>query len=141
MKRTTTLIAEDEPLASEGLAGWVREMPELELVGIRADAATEGARLGYWLGRPFWGRGLATEAAEAMVHAYFAYAGGSVLSADARAENPASRRVLEKVGFVRTGTATDYVPVRGCDLTSDRFRLDRAAWSARFGVSGCDRAA
>ena len=37
MKRTTTLIAEDEPLASEGLAGWVREMPELELVGICAD--------------------------------------------------------------------------------------------------------
>ena len=37
MKRTTTLIAEDEPLASEGLAGWVREIPELELVGIRAD--------------------------------------------------------------------------------------------------------
>jgi len=37
MKRTTTLIAEDEPLASEGLAGWVREMPELELVGVRAD--------------------------------------------------------------------------------------------------------
>ncbi|MCJ2008958.1 GNAT family N-acetyltransferase [Methylobacterium sp. J-092] len=131
--------------AGEGLAMAVslRSDPDglVGFVGIRADAATEGARLGYWLGRPFWGRGLATEAAEAMVHAYFAYAGGSVLSADARVENPASRRVLEKVGFVRTGTATDYVPVRGCDLTSDRFRLDRAAWSARFGVSGCDRAA
>jgi len=37
MKRTTTLIAEDEPLASEGLADWVRQLPELELVGIRAD--------------------------------------------------------------------------------------------------------
>jgi two-component system LytT family response regulator len=37
MKRTTTLIAEDEPLASEGLAEWVRELPELELVGVRAD--------------------------------------------------------------------------------------------------------
>ena len=37
MKRTTTLIAEDEPLASEGLTEWVRELPELELVGVRAD--------------------------------------------------------------------------------------------------------
>src|SRR5687768_2456190 len=37
MKRYTILIAEDEPLASEGLAGWVRELPELELIGIRAD--------------------------------------------------------------------------------------------------------
>jgi len=37
MKRYTTLIAEDEPLASEGLAAWVRQLPELELIGIRAD--------------------------------------------------------------------------------------------------------
>src|SRR5688572_22555624 len=37
MKRYTILIAEDEPLASEGLAAWVRELPDLELIGIRAD--------------------------------------------------------------------------------------------------------
>ncbi len=44
MKRTTTLIAEDEPLASEGLADWVRQLPELELVGVRADGARHPAR-------------------------------------------------------------------------------------------------
>ena len=32
-----TLIAEDEPLAREGLADWVREMPQLQLVGSAAD--------------------------------------------------------------------------------------------------------
>ncbi len=37
MNRLKTLIAEDEPLAQEGLAEWVRQLPELELVGIRAD--------------------------------------------------------------------------------------------------------
>ena len=37
MNRLKTLIAEDEPLAPEGLADWVRELPELELVGIRGD--------------------------------------------------------------------------------------------------------
>ncbi|TXM67727.1 GNAT family N-acetyltransferase [Methylobacterium sp. WL12] len=110
-------------------------------VGIRSDAAVDGARLGYWLGRPHWGRGLATEASVAMAHAYFAYAGGTALTAEARVENPASRRVLEKVGFVRTGTATEYFPVRGCEMTSDRFRLDRAAWSARADRVACDRAA
>lgn len=110
-------------------------------VGIRADAAVDGMRLGYWLGRAHWGRGLATEAAAAMAHAYFAYAGGTVLTAEARVENPASRRVLDKVGFVRTGTATDYFPIRGCEMTCDRFRLDRAAWSARADHAACDRAA
>lgn len=111
------------------------------MIGISGDAAEDGPHLGYWLGRPYWGRGLATEAAEAIVHAYFAYAGGSVLTSDARVENPASRRVLEKSGFVRTGTAAGYFPVRGCDLTCDRFRLDRVAWSARSGAIGCERAA
>ena len=37
MNRLKTLIAEDEPLAQEGLAEWVRQLPEVELVGIRAD--------------------------------------------------------------------------------------------------------
>lgn len=32
-----TLIAEDEPLAAEGLAAWVEALPELALVGVRAD--------------------------------------------------------------------------------------------------------
>ena len=44
MKRYTTLIAEDEPLASEGLAAWVRELPELELIGIRADGPARYTR-------------------------------------------------------------------------------------------------
>ena len=37
MKRHATLIAEDEPLARDGLADWVRQRPELELVGACAD--------------------------------------------------------------------------------------------------------
>jgi two-component system LytT family response regulator len=40
MNRTTTLIAEDEPLASEGLAGWVRQLPQLELLGCVADGSS-----------------------------------------------------------------------------------------------------
>ena len=40
MKRHTTLIAEDEPLAREGLADWVRQLPQLELVAACADGAS-----------------------------------------------------------------------------------------------------
>jgi two-component system, LytTR family, response regulator len=40
MKRHKTLIAEDEPLAREGLAEWVRAMPQLELVAACADGAS-----------------------------------------------------------------------------------------------------
>ena len=39
MSRHRTLIAEDEPLAREGLADWVRQLPDLELVGTCADGS------------------------------------------------------------------------------------------------------
>jgi two-component system, LytTR family, response regulator len=40
MPRFTTLIAEDEPLAREGLAQWVQQMPQLELLACVADGVS-----------------------------------------------------------------------------------------------------
>ena len=40
MNRFATLIAEDEPLAREGLAEWVRQMPQLELAAVCGDGAS-----------------------------------------------------------------------------------------------------
>ena len=63
--------------------------------------------LGYWLGRPFWGRGYMTEA----VRAALAWAGGDwgkrFVMAGHFADNDASGRVLIKAGFLYTG---DVVP-------------------------------
>lgn len=141
---TFVLEARRGNAAGEGLvmAVSLRSEPDglVGVIGIEG-ADEDGPHLGYWLGRAHWGRGLATEAASAMVHAHFAYAGGAALTSDARVENPASRRVLEKAGFVRTGTVTEHVPVRGRDLTCDRFRLERSAWSSRSAIVDRDRAA
>ena len=92
---------------------------------------------------PHWGRGLATEAAAAMAHAHFAYAGGAVLTVETReSSNPASRRVLEKAGFVPHGNGDGALPRRAAaTMTCDRFRLERAAWSSRSAIVDCDRAA
>jgi RimJ/RimL family protein N-acetyltransferase len=63
----------------------------------------EPPELGYWIGRPFWGRGLATEA----VKAALAWADGAWakrwVAAGHFADNPASGRVLGKAGFLYTG--------------------------------------
>jgi RimJ/RimL family protein N-acetyltransferase len=60
-------------------------------------------RFGYWLGEAFWGRGLATAAARAMVrHAHYELPLRR-LEAEVFAWNPASMRVLDKAGFVREG--------------------------------------
>ena len=57
--------------------------------------------------RKYWGKGLATEAARAMVKAGFGLTPAVEILASVPVENPASRRVLEKCGFeiVSTGPA------------------------------------
>jgi RimJ/RimL family protein N-acetyltransferase len=98
-------------------------------VGLRADRA--GApMLGYWVGRPFQGRGLATEAAQAVIDFAFTFADLPEIGASARVVNPASRRVLEKCGFAYLGSSLEHLPARGGMSPCDRFRLDRKVWSS-----------
>ena len=61
------------------------------------------AELGYWLGKPFWGRGIITEAARAMTGYGFETIGLLRIDAGVKAGNAASVRVLEKVGYRREG--------------------------------------
>ena len=99
------------------------------MVGIDAPVDDEGEPfLGYWLGAPHWGRSIATEAARALVDALFAYTGESRLAASARVDNAASRRVLEKCGFVQAGSREKEFPARGGVFEVLDLRLDRAAW-------------
>lgn len=58
--------------------------------------------LGYWIARGQWGRGIATEAARALVAIARALGIGR-LEASHFLDNPASGRVLEKLGFQSTG--------------------------------------
>jgi [ribosomal protein S5]-alanine N-acetyltransferase len=58
---------------------------------------------GYWLGEPYWGQGIATAAAKAVAAYAFESLDLERLEAGVFMWNPASMRVLEKVGFVREG--------------------------------------
>lgn len=57
--------------------------------------------LGYWIGEPFWGRGLATEAIALAGHLAFAHLATEELLAEVFIGNDASCRVLEKNGYTR----------------------------------------
>jgi RimJ/RimL family protein N-acetyltransferase len=61
--------------------------------------------LGYWLARAFWGHGYMTEAARAFVEKLFAAGVGDQIRSGAFADNSASLRVQEKLGFIRAGQA------------------------------------
>lgn len=54
--------------------------------------------IGYWIGRPFWGRGYVPEAVKALLSLYFSFGAGRIWCAHAE-RNAKSRRVIEKCGF------------------------------------------
>lgn len=61
------------------------------------------AELGYWIGQPFWGQGIATEAARCVIDHGFSCLGLERVYARHMGGNPASGRVMEKAGFMREG--------------------------------------
>lgn len=93
-----------------GFACWaVMDRGTGELIG---DAGLEvtghGVELGYTLSRRWWGRGLATEAASLCREAAFGPLGMPQVVALVDADNPASARVLEKLGFTDQGRTMAY---------------------------------
>ncbi|MFP6641227.1 MAG: GNAT family protein [Myxococcota bacterium] len=70
-------------------------------VGFRrqADLSSRTAVIGYWLGEPYWGRGIATRALMHATHQAFQNFDFVRLEAGVLEWNPASRRVLEKAGY------------------------------------------
>ena len=70
-----------------------------------ADAALE---LGYWLGKPYWKNGYATEASMAVINESRKTLGAKSLIAGVFSDNSASIRVLQKLGFEFTGKSGMY---------------------------------
>jgi RimJ/RimL family protein N-acetyltransferase len=89
-------------------------------LGRRPSGAVE---LGYWIARPHWGRGIATEACSALVDIARTLRLAS-LEASHFLDNPASGRVLEKLGFDPTGIVAPRLScARGEQVPARLFRL------------------
>ena len=105
------------PYTLETAKSWIERCRTLEKLALALAIEAEGeaiggiglepkediyqrtAVLGYWLGRDFWGQGIATEAVRLMVDYGFHEAGFARIQATVFEWNPASARVLEKAGF------------------------------------------
>ena len=64
----------------------------------------KSAEIGYWLGKPYWGKGYAAEAAQALVRFGFEQMGLERVEAKCFLENRAGQRVIEKLGMKFVGT-------------------------------------
>lgn len=83
-------------------------------------AKAAGFEVGYWIGRPYWGQGYATEALRGFLSQARAL---GPLEAGHFVDNPASGRVLEKGGFAYTGeTKPHFSLARGAKAPVRRMR-------------------
>lgn len=119
-----TTVAIPHPYAADAAMAWITGLPQLWesrthaafAVTLRADDALVGgaglsyidaehaqAELGYWIGVPYWGRGLATEAAARLLEYGFAELRLNRVFAHHLLRNPASGRILQKIGMRREG--------------------------------------
>jgi RimJ/RimL family protein N-acetyltransferase len=105
-----------------------RSAPKL-IGGIGIDARADGGHeLGYWLTRPCWGLGYATEAGRAMVALARDGLRLKRIEAGHFPDNPASGRVLRKLGFRPTGEVVmQRSAARGAEVPALRYSLDLTA--------------
>jgi len=112
---------------------WVIEVDGRVAGGIGVEIGegvfSRSANFGYWLGEPFWGRGIMTAAAQMVAPYAMAQFNLCRLEADVFEWNPASMRVLERCGFVREG-------VSAASVLKDGQVIDRVVYAlvSRSGV-------
>jgi RimJ/RimL family protein N-acetyltransferase len=81
----------------------------LGAIGLRIDPQHTHAELGYWLGTPYWNAGYCTEAARTVVAYGFERLGLHRIHASHMTRNPASGRVLQKLGMRYEGCLRQHV--------------------------------
>ena len=84
-------------------------------VGLRLDMAPGTANLGYWVGRRYWGHGVATEAVSRVARWALANLPVQRLEAYVAEDNPASAAVLRKAGLREVGHDRKPFLARGGD--------------------------
>lgn len=87
--------------------------------------ANRSAEIGYWIGKPWWGQGFATEAASALVRHCFTRAGFKRLTCCHFDDNPASARVIRKLGFTAAGQTTAWCDARQAEFSARTYQLSR----------------
>lgn len=104
-----------------------------QLMGIidllRFDEETESCSFAYMLGECFWGKGFGTEALKAVFHFAFTQMEVTSITADHFTENPASGRVMEKAGMMRTRFLPDKYQKNEKTYNAIEYTITQADWN------------
>lgn len=97
-------------------------------VGLRVDQHHQHAELGYWLGVPYWGRGYASEAAREMLRYGFENLHLHRIFASHFKHNPASGRILKKIGMRHEGCQREHLRKWDQFVDSELYGILRREW-------------
>ena len=99
-------------------------------IGIILRAQDSRGELGYWIAREQWGKGYCTEAARALLEFLFRERGLNRVHATHFLSNPASGRVMQKLGMTREGLLRQHARKGDAWLDLVVYGILREEWSA-----------
>jgi ribosomal-protein-alanine N-acetyltransferase len=97
-------------------------------IGLVLDRANERAEIGYWIAVPYWNRGYATEAGRAVVRHGFEVLGVNRIYAEHFSRNPASGRVMQKLGMRHEGSLRQHIVKWGERIDVEVYGIVREEW-------------
>jgi RimJ/RimL family protein N-acetyltransferase len=126
---------EHAPGFDEELLAITQDNAFIGAIGVRMRQANAlqrgpGPNIGYWLGEKSWGQGFMSEAVAAFVRLLFNTLDCDTIYCGAFAENTASLRIQEKIGFLRDGRSTLFSNPRGADFPHVNTALTRERFTA-----------
>jgi len=108
------------------------DLPGEGLIGqVGFHQGPNGPIIGYWLGRPFWGQGIMTEAVIASLDWLFSASPAPVVYSGVFHFNAASLAIQTRLGFTQTGRSTVLCLARGAEVEHIDTKLTRGVWKAR----------
>lgn len=100
-------------------------------IGLTVSSAEDEAELGYWVGVPFWNKGIATEATTAVIDYGFSKLRLKKISAWHLLRNPSSGRVMEKAGMRRDALSQRKINKGGKEESLTSCLLLREDWASQ----------
>jgi RimJ/RimL family protein N-acetyltransferase len=102
-------------------------------IGLVIEGKFRRAELGYWIGRPYWRNGYCTEAAQAILEFGFRSLNLNRIHAYHFKRNPASGRVMQKLGMKHEGSAPQHIMKWGAFEDVDLYGILRSGWRSPKG--------
>ncbi|HEY0456012.1 MAG TPA: GNAT family protein [Verrucomicrobiae bacterium] len=105
-------------------------------MGLSLDHLHSRAELGYWIAVPLWGQGLCTEAARALLEFGFTQLSLHRIWAQHFSRNPASGRVLQKLGMRHEGQLRQHIKKADCFEDTECYGILQQEWPVARSIPG-----